>query len=112
MCYTLQVKRLGIILLVVLALSPLLSSQVSAAKSNPNNSAVLGNDISYPQCSKVWPSAQAFGIVGINGGLANTTNNCLVNQLSWSLRSTGITNQVKSQLYVNTANPGGLNTAS
>lgn len=72
----------------------------------------LGIDISWPQCGKTVPTNQAFGIVGINGGLATTTNTCLKSQLIWANRSLGGTNQEKVQLYVNTANPGGLNTAS
>lgn len=72
----------------------------------------LGNDISYPQCGKVLPKTQIFGIVGINGGLATTTNSCLKEQLVWANKSVGGTSQEKIQLYVNTANPGGLNTAS
>lgn len=87
-----------------------LSSQPAlAAKNSPTP---VGNDISYPQCNKTYPKGQAFGIVGVNGGLANTTNTCLGSQLLWSHKSVGGTNQVKAQLYVNTANPGGLNTPS
>jgi hypothetical protein len=83
-----------------------------AAKHASAPPAPTGNDISWPQCGRRLPSGQAFGIVGVNGGLANTTNNCLATQLAWSTRSSGVTSQAKSQLYVNTANPGGLNTAS
>ena len=73
---------------------------------------LLGNDISYPQCNTTLPSGQAFGIVGVNGGLATTTNPCLAQELAWAAKSTGATYQPKVQLYANTANPGGLNTAS
>lgn len=72
----------------------------------------LGIDISYPQCGKPVPKTQAFGIVGVNGGLATTTNPCLKDQLVWASKSVGGTPQDKIQLYVNTANPGGLNTSS
>jgi hypothetical protein len=72
----------------------------------------LGIDISYPQCGKTLPKTQAFGIVGVNGGLANTTNPCLKDQLVWAKNSLGGTPQAKVQLYVNTANPGGLGTPS
>lgn len=87
----------------------LASQPVLAAKNLPT---LVGNDISYPQCNKTYPKGQAFGIVGVNGGLANTTNLCLGSQLLWSQNSLGGTNQIKAQLYVNTANPGGLNTPS
>lgn len=72
----------------------------------------LGIDISWPQCDKEVPTNQAFGIVGVNGGLATTTNPCLKTQLVWADKSLGGTPQEKLQLYVNTANPGGLNTES
>src|SRR5688572_3870318 len=72
----------------------------------------LGIDISWPQCGKSVPTDQAFGIVGVNGGLATTTNPCLKDQLIWASKSVGGTVQEKVQLYVNTANPGGMGTAS
>jgi len=72
----------------------------------------LGNDISYPQCGQTLPSGQGFGIVGINGGLATTTNQCLSTELLWAEQSLGTQSQAKIQLYVNTGNPGGLNTPS
>lgn len=82
-----------------------------AAKPAPTNTPV-GNDISWPQCGKAYPTNHAFGIVGVNGGLATTTNDCLSSQLVWARQSSGLTNQPKIQLYVNTANPGGLSTPS
>jgi hypothetical protein len=79
-----------------------------AAKPAPSasGSVPLGNDISWPQCNKTLPKGQAFGIVGVNNGLANNTNPCLSTQLSWAQQSIGGTNQPKVALYVNTANPG------
>ena len=50
--------------------------------------------------------------MGVNGGIATTTNPCLASQLVWANLSIGTPNQSKIQLYVNTGNPGGLNTAS
>ena len=72
----------------------------------------VGNDISYPQCGKTFPTGQGFGIVGVNGGLASTSNSCLSTQLQWANQSLGTLNQAKIQVYVNTGNPGGLNTAT
>lgn len=46
----------------------------------------------------------------MNGGIASTTNPCLSSQLQWATQSLGTVNQAKVQLYVNTGNPGGLNT--
>lgn len=65
----------------------------------------LGNDISFPQCGSRLPSGQAFGIVGVNGGLANTNNPCFAEQLAWAQNSNGSTSQPNAALYVNTANP-------
>src|SRR5206468_529908 len=73
----------------------------------------LGNDISWPQCSKTLPSGQAFGIVGLTGGTAVKDNPCLNSELQWAARSSGaITAQPKVQLYINTANPGNLGVVS
>ncbi len=52
------------------------------------------------------PKGQTFGIVGVNNGLANTTNPCLGTQLTWAGTSKGGTGQPLVALYVNTANPG------
>ncbi len=68
--------------------------------------APVGNDISWPQCGKSLPRGQAFGIVGVNNGLANNTNPCLASQLTWAVGSKGGTGQPTSALYVNTGNPG------
>jgi hypothetical protein len=89
-------------------------ASVSAARPSGGTTTKtpLGIDISWPQCGKSVPTDQAFGIVGVNGGLATTTNPCLKDQLIWATKSVGGTVQEKVQLYVNTANPGGLKTAS
>lgn len=85
-----------------------LASGLASAAPKPwgSRSVPLGNDVSWPQCGKTLPSDHAFGIVGVNGGLATTTNPCLAEQLLWAARATGLTSQPKIQLYVNTANPG------
>jgi hypothetical protein len=67
---------------------------------------LVGYDISYPQCGKKLPTDQYFGIVGVNGGTAATTNSCLSTQLAWAKGSKTGSVQPKVQLYVNTANPG------
>ncbi len=107
-------KRVLLCLLLVLASFLLTAPSVSAARLDSGSvvATPLGNDISYPQCGKTLPKTQAFGIVGINGGVTTTTNKCLKDQLVWASKSVGGTSQEKIQLYVNTANPGGLNTDS
>jgi hypothetical protein len=102
---------------VLLSLTAVLLIAPSALAAKPAGGttatkAQLGIDISWPQCGKRVPTTQAFGIVGVNGGLANTTNPCLKDQLIWASKSLGGTVQEPLQLYVNTANPGGLNTES
>jgi hypothetical protein len=81
-------------------------STAFAAKNSAVQTSTLGNDISWPQCNKVLPKGQAFGVVGVNNCLANNTNPCLITQLNLSLASSGSTGQPKTALYVNTANPG------
>ena len=69
----------------------------------------VGYDVSYPQCDTTLPSARAFAIVGVNGGLSTKANPCLATQLRWAARSNGsVAGQPKVQLYLNTANPGEL----
>jgi hypothetical protein len=65
----------------------------------------IGNDVSYPDCPRVLPQGQLFGIVGINHGKPDNTNNCLARELQWATTSTASSKQ-QSELYINTANPG------
>ena len=78
-----------------------------------------GNDVSYPQCGSALPTKEAFGIVGLNGGLANDLNPCFgtsssypsyrQSQLYWALATaTGATSQPRASVYVNTADPGNV----
>lgn len=106
------ILSVSLCLLSVLIIAPSVSAKATGGGSTTNTSSVTGNDISWPQCGIKVPTTQAFGIVGVNGGLATTTNACLKDQLVWANRSLGGTNQDKVQLYVNTANPGGLGVAS
>jgi hypothetical protein len=90
-----------------------------AASAGHSTTSTTGHDISYPQCGKTFPSRPAFGIVGVNGGLANDLNPCLgpssaypsykQSELFWSVSTaTGSTTQPKASLYLNTADPGNL----
>jgi hypothetical protein len=91
----------------VLAIALILTVGVTRADAaTATDPAGVGNDVSWPQCGKALPTGQAFGIVGVNGGLANNTNPCLSTQLAWAAKSSGTTRQAKTALYVNTANPG------
>lgn len=86
--------------LLVTGLAPVEAAPPSQSKD------LVGNDVSWPQCTKTLPTGQAFAIVGVNGGLANNSNPCFLAQLNWAGSSTGATTQPKVALYVNTANPG------
>ena len=89
-------------------------SQRDASTARPR---VTGNDISFPQCGGAFPVRPAFGIVGVNGGLANDLNPCLGpsssqpsyrrSELYWAVAaSTGVSSQPKASLYVDTGDPG------
>jgi hypothetical protein len=108
-CYGFNVNKLVWGMLIGLVATAL---PVGAALARPGSSSSTGYDISYPQCGKTLPGGQAFGVVGVNGGLATTGNPCFADQLKWAYGSSGLVNQPKAQLYVNTGNPGGLGTSS
>ncbi len=99
----------------VTALAIIVTAASPAAAAHRVTSSTTGNDISWPQCGGSFPSGQAFGIVGVNDGLANTLNPCLgpskgggigTSELAWALGSTGSPKLPKAALYVNTANAG------
>src|SRR5581483_1067253 len=78
-----------------------------------NSTPTAGYDVSSPQCSGSYPSGPLFGIVGVNGGLANTANPCLAAELRWARTAPGQRrpSQPSVSLYVDTGNPGGLHVA-
>ena len=71
-------------------------------------SPTTGYDVSYPQCGGSYPADPLFGIVGVNGGLANNSNPCIGAELSWARAAPGQKRprQPAVSLYVDTANPG------
>ncbi|MDA8343164.1 MAG: hypothetical protein M0007_13215 [Actinomycetota bacterium] len=82
-------------------------------------STTTGFDVSYPQCGTSLPTPIAFGIVGVDDGLANDLNPCLgpssaypsytQSELYWAVATAvGGTSQPDASLYVNTADPGNL----
>jgi hypothetical protein len=75
--------------------------------------------VSYPQCGRALPRGQAFGIAGVNDGLANNLNPCLgpssqypsykQSELYWAVASSsGASAQPKASVYVNTSDPGNV----
>lgn len=79
-----------------------------AVTTDDEPTSTVGYDVSHPQCDTQLPIGQAFGVVGVNGGLATAANPCLAEQLAWAWTSAGGTAQPEAQLYLNTANPGEL----
>jgi hypothetical protein len=101
--------KLGVAVTTVVAsfvLASLMLAGAPVAASAAQGPGPKGYDVSYPQCTGALPSDQAFGIVAVNAGLANTTNPCLDNEISWAIDSAGGTRQPRVSLYVNTADPG------
>ena len=72
-----------------------------------------GYDVSYPQCSGSYPSNPLFGIVGVDGGLANNANRCLGSELQWASGTPGQKRpeQPRLSLYIDTGNPGAQHVA-
>jgi hypothetical protein len=106
---------------VALVSLPVITAVVVGVGAGPalGASALTGNDVSYPQCGTAFPASPAFGIVGVNGGLANDLNPCLgpspsypsyrQSELYWAATATtGGTSQPGAGLYVNTADPGNI----
>ena len=71
--------RITVLLLLQVALVGAFWTSPAWAKGHNGSPLATGNDVSYPQCGKSFPSGQAFGIVGVNDGLANNANPCLAN---------------------------------
>ena len=62
-----------------------------------------GYDISFPQCGGAYPANPGFGIVGVGGGRAFTTNPCLASEYRWAASATA---PGLAAFYMNTGNPG------
>src|SRR5579884_1126343 len=93
--------------LLAAALALLVAVAVLIVVISRSSSPTTGYDASYPQCSGSYPSNPLFGIVGVNGGLANNANPCLGGELHWARNAPGRTRpqQPPLSLYIDTANP-------
>jgi hypothetical protein len=99
-----RARRRGAVLLGFIIVVAAVLIIVLSAGSSPST----GYDVSYPQCSGSYPSDPLFGIVGVNGGLANNANACLSAELSWARGAPGQKRPTQPQLslYIDTGNPG------
>src|SRR5207248_11370792 len=73
----------------VVALALIVVAAVLIILISGSSAPTTGYDASYPQCSGSYPSNPLFGIVGVNGGLANNANRCLSGELRWARGSPG-----------------------
>ena len=112
-----MVQATVVLALIFATAAPALAAKAShGGGSGGSGSTTTGYDISYPQCGTSFPSSTAFGIVGVNGGLANNLNPCLgpaptytQSELYWAVTTAnGGSSQPKASLYVNTADPGNI----
>ncbi|MDQ1513052.1 MAG: hypothetical protein QOC59_894 [Microbacteriaceae bacterium] len=105
-------RRIRLVLASLAAVAGLLAAPAAAlaAEPAPQVASTVGHDVSHPQCdgagTLILPTGQAFGIVGVNGGIATISNPCLDSELAWASASNGTTAQAPVAVYVNTANPG------
>jgi hypothetical protein len=92
------------ILLAALA-AALLAAPAPAGAAAP---VTVGYDVSFPLCGAALPAGAAFGIVGVNAGLANNANPCLAAELAWAAATPGLASPLVPAvaLYANTADPG------
>jgi len=86
---------------VVAVLTTVGAVSVASAATSPAAPGAVGHDVSYPQCGgAALPTTGRFGIVGVNGGRAFSTNPCLASQYTWAKGRPS-----RPGVYVNTGNP-------
>ena len=98
-------RNAGLVLvLAAFAVAALFASAVPALAAP----VAIGYDLSYPQCETLPPLAASFAIVGVDGGLANNLNPCLVQQLTWASMAPGLRRPALPglSLYLDAADPG------
>ena len=90
------------------ALAAVVAAVVLIVVISRSSAPTTGFDASYPQCSGSYPSNPLFGLVGVDGGLANNANPCLGGELQWARGTPGQKRppQPPLSLYIDTGNPG------
>jgi hypothetical protein len=104
---------------VLCAMALVIGAAAAAGAALPSGggtaSELVGYDVSFPQCGQPLPAAAPFTVVGVNGGLAYSSNPCLAAQYHWALdgAARGFASVAFAadpgpgvMLYVNTGNPG------
>jgi hypothetical protein len=93
--------------------APAAAQAAPVAAASTTTTTTIGADVSYPQCdghggtvAASLTGTPAFAVVGVNGGVATSTNPCLRAELTWAATATGGTSAPAWSVYVNTANPG------
>ena len=100
-------RKLLVAVLASISLTTAVStSAVARPAPRPTTSTITGNDISWPQCGKAYPTGSAFGIVGVTDGKPYFGNTCLASEYAWAAATPG-----GAGFYMNTANPGAASTA-
>lgn len=95
---TSAVRTFHLAALSAVALLGLSSLTASAQAADPYTPGTTGYDVSYPNCGAT--PAGAFGIVGVNGGRAFTTNSCFASEYA-AAAGTG-----SASAYINTGYSG------
>jgi hypothetical protein len=99
-------RLLALPVLAAIAALAAVSPTAAYAKTGPGGtSAITGYDVSYPQCSARLPKSGSFGVVGVNDGIAWSTNPCLAGEYGWAAGR-----PQAPAFYMNTANPGPVST--
>ena len=105
----LGIRRAGAVVVAVAAGVAALADPSAAKPARAAGSGSVGYDISYPQCGGPFPQSPAFGVVGVNDGVAYSRNPCLgagdgPSELAWA---EGASNHAPA-FYANTADPGAV----
>jgi hypothetical protein len=96
----------GLVIMAVVLLAVPSNAAVPTASLPPTGA---GIDISHPQCvgnSHVeLPGHIPFAVIGVNGGVASTSNPCFSSEYNSAYLLGGVAGQPGASVYVNTGNP-------
>ncbi len=97
----------ALLLSVALAVAP--AALAAPLTSSPYASTSIGADLSWPNCSQSasWPAGVEFGIVGVTGGRAFTSNSCFGAEWSWATSQPSSAGSGPASIYMNLNAPVG-----